>query len=1019
MKNNLLHITLLVLLFLAFSSTRFYPSETPAMIRPAFPEYPEFLKSDTAWADSVMRELSLEERIAQMIMVQAFSNMGEGHQKALVHLVREYGIGGILFSRGDPVSQATLTNHLQSVSEVPLLMAMDGENGLGMRLEQVISYPKQISLGAITDNEMIYRMGKDMAGQMKRIGVHLNFAPVADINNNPLNQVIHIRSFGEERENVAGKVVALMRGMQDHGLLVSAKHFPGHGDTGSDSHHALPLIPHDRSRLDAIELYPFKKAIERGLTGIMMAHLHVPALDDRPNRATTLSQPVVTGLLREKMDFRGLIITDALNMKGISDFFEPGQCEVEAVRAGNDILLMPADVGRGISAIRQSVRRGDISRERIDASCRRILLAKYWAGLNRYRPLRTDSLLEDLNSDRYRLHRRKLVEHSLVLVRNRESVLPLRELENTRLATVTVSEKKDHTFAVTSDLYVHGKHFTISPSADYRIRSDLLMQLREYNTIIVNLFDLNQHAGRQYGITDQVLDLIAQMEPSSTLVLNVAGTPYALGRLAGQEHADALIVSFSDDPLSQDLVAQGIFGGIAFRGRLPVTVASVAAAGDGCFTGPAIRLGYADPMEVGLNADTLRRMEDVVRKAIRERAMPGCQLLVARNGKVVWMKAYGYHTYRGRQPVRMTDLYDLASVTKITATLPALMRLRDQGRFHEDSVLGSYLELPDSSDKADLVISDILTHQAGLQSWIPFYYATLEPLDTSQGLVSNRWSHTYPLRIGEGLYANRNVRYADSTYMKAYDPDHPVQVAGDLYLHRQIRDSVYHWIHNSELQSREYRYSDLGFYMLQQVIESITGDTLLYPYVWHQFYAPLGASSLGYLPLNRFSPKMIVPTENDVFFRRQLLRGYVHDPGAAMLGGISGQAGLFGNANDLAKMMQMYLNGGTYGGRRYIDPATIARYSSCINDERVNRRGLGFDRPITDTIDAGPACNDASPLSFGHSGFTGGITWVDPAYDLVYVFLSNRIHPDQGNTKLIDMNVRTEIQQVIYDALEH
>jgi beta-N-acetylhexosaminidase len=1016
MKNKLLQITVLALFFLAFSRLRITEREVQEHFQPAFPEVPCFLETGMAWTDSVMNELSLEERIAQMIMVQAFSGLGEDHERELVRLVRKYGVGGILFSRGDPLSQARLTNRLQAASPVPLLVAMDGENGLGMRLEHVITYPEQMCLGAITDNRLIYRMGADMAEQMKRLGVHLNLAPVADINNNPANRVIGVRSFGEERENVAGKVVAMMRGMQEHGLLVAAKHFPGHGDTGTDSHHALPVIPHSPERLDSIELYPFREAINSGLSGVMVAHLHVPALDDRPGMATTLSRPVVTGLLKEQLDFRGLVITDALNMKGLDACSEPGRREVEAVRAGNDILLMPLDVGKAITAIRRAVREGTVSREEIDSSCRKILLAKYWSGLHHFQPVRTDSLLEDLNRDAYRLLRKKLVAHSLVLVKNRGPVLPLGELDHMRFATVTISEKEDHTFAAATDLYVHGKHFMLSPSADQAELSDLLVELEGYNTIVVNVLYTGRYPGNRYGISAETAAFIAQIDTAATLILNLAGNPYALGRFADPGNVDALILSFSNDPLNQDLVAQGIFGGIAFDGRLPVSVPSWAPAGTGMPTGPPVRLGYAEPPEAGMNGDTLRKMEKLIGEAIREHAMPGCQVLVARKGKVVWMKAYGYQTYQRKRKVRMTDLYDLASVTKITATLPALMRLRDLGKFHEDSLLGSYLDFPDSCNKTGLLIRDILTHQAGLLPWIPFYYSTLEPLDTLQELVHSHPSHAYPLKIGEGVYANRNVKYVDSTFMKVYSPEFPIQVAEDLYMRRDLRDSVYRWIRDSGLLSPEYRYSDLGFYMLQQVIESVT-DTMLYPYVWHHFFAPLGAWSVGYLPLNRFAAEMIVPTENDLFFRRQLLRGYVHDPGAAMLGGISGHAGLFGSANDLAKIMQMYLNGGAYGGRRYIDAATIARYSSCINDERKNRRGLGFDRPAADTLDGSPACRDASPLSYGHSGFTGPLVWVDPAYDLLYVFLTNRIHPDQDNTKLIDMNIRTAIQQVAYDAI--
>ncbi|MEA3461967.1 MAG: serine hydrolase, partial [Bacteroidota bacterium] len=405
-----------------------------------------------------------------------------------------------------------------------------------------------------------------------------------------------------------------------------------------------------------------------------------------------------------------------------------------------------------------------------------------------------------------------------------------------------------------------------------------------------------------------------------------------------------------------------------------------------------------------------------IKHAMKQKAMPGCQVLVARGGKVVWHRSYGYHTYQKRRSVQADDIYDLASITKMASVTAALMRLRDLGLFHEDSLMGMYEPVPDSSNKAGLLVADVLAHQSGMVAWIPFYYETMEPLDTSQALLSNSFSRTYPLKIGEGRYFNRNIKYVDVVYQKYYSPDYPYQVADDLYMRAGWRDTIYKRAYDSELNSREYRYSGLGFYMFQQIIETAT-DTMLYPYVWYSFYNPMGAHTLGYKPLSRFPRERIVPTENDMYFRRQLLHGHVHDMGAAMLGGISGNAGLFGSANDLAKMMQMFLNGGSYGQRRYIRQSTLDLYTSCYNCEEENHRGFGFNKPVYWEEDAGPACNSASPSSFGHSGFTGTLAWADPEYELLYIFLSNRVHPNMGNNRLIDMNVRTDVQQVIYNAL--
>jgi beta-N-acetylhexosaminidase len=1005
-----------MLLILAYNIVKPEAQVSQSVLEPGVRSDPPFLEVGQAWADSIMETLSLEDRIAQMIMVYGYSNMGPAHEKAVLKQVKKQGVGGILFFQGEPLEQARLTNIYQEEAAIPLLVAIDGENGLGMRLKETMTYPATMILGGITDNSLIYKLGADMAAQFKRLGVHMNLAPVADINNNPSNPVIGTRSFGEERGNVTAKVVAMMEGMQDNGVLVAAKHFPGHGDTDTDSHRALPVIPHNRRRLDSLELFPFREAVYRGLTGVMVAHLRVPELDARENRATTLSHPTITGLLKEEMGFKGLIITDALNMKGLSSYFEPGVREVEAVRAGNDILLMPADVGKAITSIKKAVRQGDISEEEVNSSCRKILQAKYWTGANLREAIQTDSLLEDLNKPVYHARYRELVEHSLILAKNREGVVPIKDLEKTRLATVTISKYGNNDPILTSDLYLEGDHFTLASDADQMTQAKLLRKLSIYNTVIVSILNTSSRASRKYGISDETLRFLAQTDASVKLIVNVAGVPYALGRLSGLDHLDAVILSHRDELLYQELALQGIFGGASFSGRMPVTAGTFVAAGEGVATGPATRLGYASPLDVGLHPDTLQLMDEIIRTAFRKKAIPGCQVLVARKGKVVWHKTYGYHSYQKKRATEKGDIYDLASITKMASITTALMRLHDQGLFHEDSLMGAYEPIPPESNKADLLVADVLAHQSGLIPWIPFYYETLEPLDTSQVLVSPNFTRTNPLKIGEGAYFNRHVKYVDSVYQKFYSPEYPLEVADDLYMRADLKDTLYKRIYDSELLSKEYRYSGLGFFMFQQIIETTT-DTMLYPYVWHNFYNPLGAHTLGYKPLSRFPRERIVPTENDMFFRRQLLQGHVHDMFAAQLGGVSGNAGLFGGANDLAKLMQMFLNGGYYGDRRYINASTLKLYTSCYNCEEENHRGLGFNKPVFWEEDAGPACNSASPLSFGHSGFTGTLAWADPEYDLLFIFLSNRVHPDMGNNLLIDMNVRTDVQQVVYNAL--
>ncbi|MBN1132580.1 MAG: serine hydrolase [Bacteroidales bacterium] len=984
---------------------------------PAVVEEPAFISGGGDWADSVMRTLSLERKIGQMIMIQVYSGDSPDKLEGVDEMIRQEGIGGILFSRGGPVRQAQLINRFQQKSKVPLIMAMDGEWGPGMRLDSTISYPRQMTLGAIQDNRLIYRMGYEIADQMKQLGIQMNFAPVADINSNPENPVINARSFGEDPDNVAEKVIAYFTGMQNNGLLVTAKHFPGHGDTDSDSHLTLPFVFHSRERLDSVELFPFRESVRKGITGIMVGHLHVPALDSRPGRPTSLSDKVIADLLVNRMGFKGLIVTDALSMKGVSGFLEPGELEVEAVLAGNDILLMPQDPHKAIQAIKKAVRKGLIPESRIDSSCRKILMAKHWSGLDKFEPIETKHLTERLNSRKYLLLQRKLVEEAIINLDDPKNLIPLKGLEKRKIATVSIGKEVPNAFTETVDLYMESSHFSLPSNPGSSLMDSLLKQMDGFNTVLVNIYGILPAAARQYGITERTLQFVESISTNRDVILNVAGTPYCLNRFKDLSGPDAVLLSCSEDELDQSIAAQAIFGGVACRGRIPVSAGSRYRAGSGKDTDGGIRLSYSIPEDAGMNYDTLLRIDSLVEDAIRQKATPGCQVLVARKGRVVWHKAYGYHTYQNRMEVKWNDLYDLASVTKIVATIPALMLLRGEGKFHEDSLLKTCLPEVDHNAKGDLIIRDILSHQAGLASWIPFYYRLLEPLDSSEQLISSKWSETYCYRLGNHTYANRNVKYLDDIFRTDFSPEYPIQVARDLYLRADFRDTVYRALLDSELGKKEYRYSDLGYYLLHLAIEHIT-DTLLYPYLYHNFYAPLGAVTLGYLPLNRFPEERIVPSENDMFFRRQLIRGFVHDPGAAMLGGISGHAGTFSNANDLAKMMQMYLNHGYYGGRHFLDSIVISAYTSRAYYDNGNRRALGFDRPVTEEKNAGPACDDASESSYGHSGFTGTIAWVDPEYDLVYIFLSNKVHPNQSNTKLIDGNIRTNIQQVLYDALE-
>lgn len=978
---------------------------------------PSFLKVDPCWADSILASLTLEEKIAQMIMVAAYSNKGNDHTRQILQMIENQKIGGLIFFQGSPSRQADLTNYYQSHSKIPLFIAMDAEWGLGMRLDSSISYPYQMSLGAIEKNEFIYQMGLHIGYQLKRLGVHINFAPVADINNNPRNPVINFRSFGENRTEVAIKAYNYAKGLENAGIIPTLKHFPGHGDTDSDSHYTLPVIHYSRNRLDSLELYPFKFCIERGIPSVMAAHLNIPALDSAADKASSLSYQVMTRLLQNELNFKGLIFTDALSMQGASDLFKPGELEVQAFKAGNDILLLPSDVNKTITFIKREIKKGNIEESEIDRRVKKILLAKYWAGLYSYKEIKTDSMFRDINDPLYKAFKNDLIRHSLTVLKNDNSLLPLRNFEDLKLANINIGGSENDVFNETLSLYHQSKVFSISKSADLSGFQNIKSKLKNFNTLIISIQNTSQYPSRKFGISDQTIKFINELQFDGKILLCLFGNPYSLDLFNDLNNIDAILLAYEDNYDVRYLAAQGIFGAFEINGKLPVTINRHFPSGTSEVIAYNQTLSYGLPEEMLMSSEILSGIDSLANEAIREKATPGCQILVARYGRVVLHKAYGYHTYDAGQNIKLNDLFDLASITKIAATLPLLMQLYENGVFELTDSIGPFIPGCDTTNKSGLTFADILAHQAGLQSWIPFYYSLLETSDTLKPMLSNRLSSEYPYKVANKLYFKKDIRLKKEVFRTSPSNEFPLHVAENIYLNKAYKDTVYQTIMCSPVNpAPKYFYSDLGNYLFHLIIENITGQ-YLYPLVYNKFYSQIGAYTLGYLPLNRFPKEQIVPTENDLVFRKQLLQGYVHDPGAAMLGGISGHAGLFSNANDLAKMMQIFLNGGSYAGHKFFSDTVINKFTSSYFSTNGNRRGLGFDKPEYSNKKIGPSGKLASPLSYGHTGFTGTIAWMDPEYGLLYIFLSNRICPDQFNQKLTDMNIRTAIHDMIYKSL--
>jgi beta-glucosidase-like glycosyl hydrolase/CubicO group peptidase (beta-lactamase class C family) len=950
-------------------------------------EYPElqkdppFIGYQSRWVDSLMRNMTLNEKIGQLFMVEVYPN--DTNQSRVKNLIKKYNIGGIIYFKGHPTRVAQLSNYFQSISKIPLMIAIDGEWGVGMRLDSVVVFPHQMMLGALSDNRLIYDMAVQISKQCRLLGINIDFAPVVDINNNPMNPVIGVRSFGENKISVAQKGYAYELGLQDNDILAVAKHFPGHGDTDKDSHKSLPVVNASIERLDTLELFPFEHLIHGGVGGVMVAHLYVPALDNSQHLPSTLSEKIVNELLRNKLKFKGLIFTDALGMQGIAKYYGPGIAEVKALKAGNDILLMSENVPKAFASIKKAVISGQISEKSLNEKVKRILYAKYWLNLKKYKPVDTKNLYKKLNSSEAKLVNRKIVENALTLVKNNDNLIPFKNLKDVKYACVSIGNGQKTVFQQFLLRYTKVDNFAISKSASQAEYNQLFAKLKNYDYVILGFHKTNQYNVRTYGISSQSIDFAANLANRQKVILDLFGNPYALKLFKNLKKMPAILVSYEDSKISQELSAQLLFGGIEAKGHLPVSISNFPA-GTG-FSTAKIRLKYTVPEELKINSHRLKLIDSIVYRAIAEKAFPGCEVMAIKDGNVFFQKSYGYHTYKMKNHVKWNDVYDLASVTKIISTIPSLMKLYDEKKFSINGYMSDYLPELDSTNKKNLRIIDVLTHQARLEPWIPFFYMAMNK--------DGSWKKEY-------LSTKQSEKYC-------------VKITDRLYTTKQFDSIIYQKIYESPLLRRKrYRYSDLGFYMFKKIIEQKTKMPLS-EYVEKNFYEPLGAYTLGYNPLSRGIPKSsIPPTEYDYRFRKQLIDGYVHDYGAAMLGGVGGHAGLFSDANDLAKMLQMYLQYGQYAGHRYLSPKVIGLFTT--KPFSYSRRALGFDS--TDGHGEGPACALASYSSYGHTGFTGTMVWVDPQYHFIYIFLSNRVYPSIENHRINELRVREKIQSIFYQS---
>jgi len=947
------------------------------------------------WVDSVFNSLSNEEKIAQLMVIRAHSNLGPDHVAKVENDIRNYNVGALCFFQGGPLRQASLTNYYQSIAKTPLMVTIDGEWGLGMRLDSVTKFPYQLTLGSINDERLVYRMGLAVGEQCKRIGVHVNYAPVVDINNNPNNPVIGYRSFGEDKEKVSKYGVAYMKGMQDAGIMACAKHFPGHGDVDVDSHYDLPVIKKSLSELDSMELVPFRAVFDAGIGSVMIAHLSIPAIDNTANRATSISKNNVTDLLRNKMGYQGLSFTDALEMKGVAKYFPDGVISVEALIAGNDMLCLPASVPASLEAIKKAIADKRLSWEEIYSKVRKVLASKYQLGLNKAQVIDTNNLLTDLNAKTDAI-RYEVAQHSITLLnqasmtasRNDYAVVPLTAARNTagekgspgKIAYVGIgtSELNDFGKRMQQDF---GADVFLFSYKDGQDKADEILKAvpkdGKYDAIIVGFHNYALRPSDNFGISPAAINLYKQLNFIKTITLSFGNV------LATKNFCDAwtLLACYQDDAVTQQAAADYLSGKFELQGRLPVSVCRFKF-GDG------IVKNEKDP--AWHRMDQLAQVDSIVNDALLQKVFPGSVVLAVHEGEIIYHKAFGNYKYEPSQPMSLESIFDLASVTKISATTVAVMKLYEQGRLDLKKKLGDYLPLVKGTNKANLEIEDILLHQAGLVPFIAFYKETIDSV------------------TGEPQ---------TTIYRSKPEPGFTVRVAENIYMRNDWEDTMFARILKSPLGPQgKYVYSDNDFIFLGKIVEQVTGMKLD-EYVQKFFYRPMGMLSTGFKPRERFAKERMVPTETEKHFRRQTTQGDVHDEGASMFGGVAGHAGLFSNAYDLAMLYQMLLNGGEFNGSRYLKKKTIDLFTAYHS--RNSRRGYGFDKPEKDNaIRKEPYPSSlVSSQAFGHTGYTGTCVWADPKYDIVYILLTNRVFPTRDNNKLGQMFIRGKIQDAIYRTL--
>ena len=930
-------------------------------------------KAQLKWVDSLYSTMNIDEKIGQLFMVRISSAVGQkSFEKAKRNIIENH-IGGLIFSKGSASKSNGWINALQKKSKFPLITGMDAEWGASMRYDSIKKFPWNMTLGAVQDDQLIEEIGYKIGIQLKALGININFSPVVDINTNSLNPIIGNRSFGEDKDNVSRKSLKMMKGMHRAGILTCAKHFPGHGETIKDSHHDLPLVKFDKNRIDSVELFPYKKLIPQGISSIMVGHLNYPALDD--GIPSSLSKKVVDSLLIKELDFKGLVITDALEMKGVLEFKKNKNISLSAFLAGNDILLIPDNLEKDLKVFKRAYNKKIITEERLSASVKKILKAKYKLGLNNYKLLDEGSVASKLNSISNDYLKRKSMQDAITLLKN-DNTIPLSKQK--KIGYLNLGDKDNYFYNLLSrELDI----FKINKSNNYDQDDQV-----DYEFLIISFLKSNDSPWVNSEFSKSDLEIIETLSSKRKVILVTFTKPYNLSKI-NLEKISAVLLAYQNNMDAKYSATQSIVGKNKITGKLPVSISNKYKYGSGITLRADSLFPVVNPFDVGINNIKLKQIDHLANVAIDSMLAPGMQILAARYGKIFYHKAFGYHTYDKKRKVKLSDVYDVASLTKILSTLPILIQEIDKGELLFNSTLGSMSPKFKNTNKENLTFLEIMSYQSGIVPWVPFYKKTLKRKDKrpSRKYYRSKESNKFNIKVSDKLYGKYNLEKL------------------------QFKSLI-----DSRLIKKGENYSDLPTIFMQYILEEKYNTSLENLFI-ERVSKPLNLRSTFYLPLKYRDESEIVPSEIDTYFRQSKLTGYVHDMTASIKGGVSGHAGLFSNALDIAKIMQMFLQKGEYSGLNFFSDQTFDKFNKTYFKQEGNRRAVGFDKPKPNG--GGMAFEGISKNSFGHSGFTGTFTWADPETEIIFVFLSNRTFPSMNNRKLIEQNIRTRMQKLLYESI--